>query len=61
MSCPRLNARVLRSHKEALALQRVAERRGTNKADIATARPLMTLVYYGLRDGKIYSPQRAAA
>jgi transposase len=33
--------------------RRVAERRGTNKARIATARRLMTLVYYGLRDGEI--------
>jgi transposase len=33
--------------------QRIAERRGTNKARIATARRLMTLVYYGLRDGEI--------
>ena len=32
---------------------RIAERRGTNKARIATARRLMTLVYYGLRDGEI--------
>src|SRR5262249_37482029 len=28
---------------------RIAQRRGTNKARIATARRLMTLVYYGLR------------
>ena len=41
--------------------QRVAERRGTNKARIATARRLMTLVYYGLRDGEIRCLQRAAA
>ena len=41
---------------------RVAERRGTNKARIATARRLMTLVYYGLRDGEIRClEQRAAA
>lgn len=41
---------------------RVAERRGTNKARIATARRLMTLVYYGLRDGEIRClKQRAAA
>jgi transposase len=40
---------------------RIAERRGTNKARIATARRLMTLVYYGLRDGEIRCLQRAAA
>ena len=40
---------------------RIAER-GTNKARIATARRLMTLVYYGLRDGEIRClKQRAAA
>ena len=32
---------------------RVAERRGTNKARVAVARKLLTLVYYGLRDGEI--------
>jgi hypothetical protein len=37
---------------------RVAERRGTTKARIATARRLMTLVYYGLRDGEIRCLQR---
>jgi transposase len=40
---------------------RVAERRGTNKARIATARRLMTLVYYGLRDGEIRCLQQRAA
>ena len=41
---------------------RIADRRGTNKARIATARRLMTLVYYGLRDGEIRClTQRAAA
>ena len=32
---------------------RVADRRGTNKARVAVARKLLTLVYYGLRDGEI--------
>jgi transposase len=32
---------------------RVAERRGTNRARVAVARKLLTLVYYGLRDGEI--------
>jgi transposase len=40
---------------------RIAERSGTNKARIATARRLMTLVYYGLRDGEIRCLQRTAA
>ena len=34
---------------------RVAERRGRNKARVAAARKLLTLVYYGLRDGEIRS------
>jgi len=33
--------------------QRIAERRGRNKARVAVARKLLTLVYYGLRDGEI--------
>ena len=40
---------------------RIAERRGTNKARIATARRLMTLVFYGLRDGEIRCLQQRAA
>ena len=36
-----------------VGFHRIAERRGTNKARIATARRLMTLVFYGLRDGEI--------
>ena len=32
---------------------RIAERRGTNKAPVAVARKVLTLVYYGLRDGEI--------
>jgi transposase len=40
---------------------RIAEPRGTNKARIATARRLMTLVYYGLRDGEIRCLQPRAA
>jgi transposase len=33
--------------------RRVAERRGTNIARVAAARKLLSLVYYGLRDGEI--------
>jgi len=31
----------------------IAERRGKHKATIAIARKILTLVYYGLRDGEI--------
>jgi hypothetical protein len=31
----------------------IAERRGRNTATAAVARKLLTLVYYGLRDGQI--------
>jgi transposase len=42
---------------------RIAERRGRNIATVATARKLLTLVYYGLRDGHIHvlAPAKAAA
>jgi transposase len=33
--------------------RRIADRRGRNKARVAVARKLLTLVYYGLRDGEI--------
>ncbi len=39
---------------------RLAERRGKNKARVAVARKLLTLVYYGLRDGHIRCLARAA-
>jgi transposase len=32
---------------------RIAERRGVSKARVAVPRKLLTLVYYGLRDGEI--------
>jgi len=31
----------------------IAKRRGRNKARVALARKVLTLVYYGLRDGEI--------
>jgi transposase len=37
----------------AVGYRRVAERRGINKARVAVARKMLTLVYYGLRDGEI--------
>ena len=33
----------------------IAERRGKTKANVAIARRVLTLVYYGLRDGEIRS------
>ena len=39
---------------------RIAERRGRNVATVAVARKLLTLVYYGLRDGTIRALARAA-
>lgn len=35
------------------AYRRIAERRGINRAKVAAARKLLTLVFYGLRDGEI--------
>ena len=42
---------------------RIAERRGKNKARVAIARRVLTLAYYGLRDGEIrcLTEQPAAA
>jgi transposase len=43
--------------------QKIAKRRGKNKARVALARKVLTLVYYGLRDGEIrcLAPAEAAA
>jgi transposase len=41
--------------------RRIAERRGTNKARVAVARKVLTLVYYGLRDGEIRCLAQAQA
>jgi transposase len=38
----------------------IAERRGKNKATVAIARKVLTLVYYGLRDGEVRCLPRAA-
>ena len=40
-------------HKLQRDYHRLAERRGRNVARVAAARKLLTLVYYGLRDGEI--------
>jgi transposase len=42
------------------ARARIGERRGANIAKVAAGRKLLTLVYYGLRDGHIRSVPRAA-
>ena len=43
------------------AYRRIAERRGNHIARVAAARKLLTLVFYGLRDGEIRSLNREAA
>jgi transposase len=46
--------------KLAADYERIAERRGKYRTRVAVARKLLTLVYYGLRDGEIRALQRAA-
>ena len=46
--------------KIALYRTRIESRRGKNIAKIAVARKLLTLVYYGLRDGHIRALARRA-
>lgn len=44
--------------------RQIAQRRGVNKARVAIARKVLTLAYYGLRDGEIRclaKPVEAAA
>jgi hypothetical protein len=41
--------------------RRIAQRRGTNKARVAVARKVLTLVYHGLRDGQIRCLAQAQA
>jgi len=43
------------------AFRRVQERRGTMIARVAAARKLLTLVYYGLRDGEVRCLRKEAA
>ena len=47
--------------KIALDRNRIEARRGRNIAKVAAARKLLTLVYYGLRDGHIRALDRAGA
>lgn len=46
--------------KLAADYRQIAERRGKNKATMAIARKVLTLVYYGLRDGEIRCLAHAA-
>jgi transposase len=46
--------------KLAADYRQIAERRGKNKATVAIARKVLTLVYYGLRDGEIRCLPNAA-
>ena len=46
-------ARYHRGTHLAPGFRRIAQRRGVNKARVAVARKVLTLVYYGLRDGEI--------
>ena len=39
--------------KQAADFHRIADRRGTGIGRIAAARKLLTLIYYGLRDGQV--------
>ena len=50
----------VRSGPVGRAQTRIAERRGANIATVAAARKLLTLVYYGLRDGNIRCLAKAA-
>ena len=47
--------------KIGLDRDRIAARRGRNIAKVAAARKLLTLVYYGLRDGHIRALAKDAA
>jgi transposase len=46
--------------KLASDFRQIAQRRGKNKATVAIARKVLTLVYYGLRDGEIHCLAHAA-
>ena len=45
----------------AVHYHQLAKRRGRNKARVALARKVLTLVYYGLRDGEIRCLARSTA
>jgi hypothetical protein len=46
---------VLNREPRLAAVKRVGARRGINIGKVAAARHLLTLVYYGMRDGEIRS------
>jgi hypothetical protein len=46
--------------KQATDFHRIAGRRGTGIGRVAAARKLLTLVYYGLRDGEVRCLARSA-
>jgi transposase len=50
-----------RNKKLRADFNRIAERRGKRKAQLAVARKLLILVYYGLRDGHIRALDQAAS
>jgi transposase len=45
--------RLPRASKQAADFHRIADRRGTGIGRVAAARRLLSLVYYGLRDGQV--------
>jgi hypothetical protein len=45
--------RLPRASTQAVDFHRIADRRGTGVGRVAAARKLLTLVYYGLRDGQV--------
>ena len=45
--------RLPRGSKQAADFHRIADRRGTGIGRVAAARKLLTLVFYGLRDGQV--------
>lgn len=53
--------RVSRHHRLGQIRENIAARRGRNIGVVAAARELLTLVYYGLRDGHIRALDRASA
>jgi hypothetical protein len=46
--------RLPRGSKQAADFRRIADRRGTGIGRVAAARKLLTLVFYGLRDGQVH-------
>ena len=53
--------RISKHHRLGQLRDRVSARRGRNIGKVAAARELLTLIYYGLRDGHIRALQRVSA